>query len=133
MMFTTKTEYGIRAMVFLAKKKNKKPVSLSQIAREEHISQPYLERLFAKLRADDLVMSAKGTSGGYYLAREPKKISIFEVVEALDGPLAVFYCVSGDNNSFLCSSGKCLTQKIWHELQRNIIHTLRRFTLADLI
>jgi len=60
---------------------------------------------------------------------------IFEIVEALDGPLSVFYCVGTDKKKFdcLCSPDKCLTQKVWHELQRSILKTLRGFTLADLV
>ena len=132
-MFTTKTEYGLRAMAALARDKSQSPVSLAQIAKTEHISQAYLERLFSRLKADDLVKSAKGVSGGYKLARPPAKISVFEIVEALEGPLSVFYCMSSEDNKITCSPNLCLTKKVWHELQKQIIHTLRKFTLADLI
>jgi len=133
-MFTTKTEYGLKAMVALAKNKNKKdPMSLAEISKKEHISQSYLEQLFVKLKANDLVESVKGVSGGYALSRSAKQINIFEVVEALEGPLAVFYCMAGESGKVACSSKGCLTKKVWNELQKNIIHTLRKFTLADLI
>ena len=132
-MFTTKTEYGLRAMAALAKNGLKKPMSLTQIAKAEHISQSYLERLFAKLKADDLVSSVKGAEGGYVLAHQPEKITIFELVESLEGPLAIFYCFTKEDNKFSCSSKKCLTKNIWLALQQNMIHTLRKFTLADLI
>ena len=59
MMFTTKTEYGMRAMLALLKADEKNPLSLAQIAKEEHISQPYLERLFKQLKTDGLVKSAR--------------------------------------------------------------------------
>ncbi len=133
MLFTTKTEYGMRALTALAKKKAKGPMSLAQIAKSEHISQSYLERLFAKLKDDGLVKSAKGVNGGYYLAKKPEKISVFDIVEALEGTLAVFYCVSDDEKRLACASPKCLARKVWNELQKNIIATLRKFTLADLI
>lgn len=134
-MFTTKTEYGLRAMAILAKNKGKNPIPLSQIAKSEHISLSYLERLFAKLKADNLVESNKGATGGYFLSRKPKDISIFEIVEALDGPLSVFYCVGDEMKKLdcVCPPDKCLTKKIWSHLQKNIISTLRKFTLSDLI
>lgn len=136
-MFTTKTEYGLKAMAALAEnsKANKKaqPVSLTEISKKEHISQSYLEHLFVKLKANDLVKSVKGVSGGYVLSRPAKEINIFEIVEALEGPLAVFYCMAGENNKVACSKNGCLTKKIWDELQKNIIKTLRKFTLANLI
>lgn len=122
----------MRAMVALARNKSKGSMSLSQIAQTEHISQAYLERLFARLRADDLVKSAKGVTGGYRLSRSAKKISIFEIVEALEGPLAVFYCISDKKNEITCTPGRCLTKKVWSELQKNMVRTLRKFTLADL-
>ena len=134
MMFTTKTEYGLKAMVSLAKNGKKgDPMSLAEISKKEHISQSYLEQLFIKLKANDLVKSAKGVFGGYALTRLPKEISVFEIVEALEGPLAVFYCMAGENNKVVCSPKNCLTKKVWNELQKNIIHTLRKFTLANLI
>lgn len=132
MMFTTKTEYGMRAMVALARADQGKPISLAQISKQEHISQAYLERLFSKLKADNLVSSAKGVSGGYYLTRDPKEINMFEIVEALEGPLSVFYCVPAEGRP-VCSNGKCLTKRVWHELQKNVIHTLRQFMLSDLV
>ncbi len=134
MLFTTKTEYGMRAMVELAKKASQdQPLPVSQIARDQHLSQAYLERLFAKLKADGLIMSTKGSGGGYYLARPPKQINIFEIIEALDGPLMVFSCISEDENKLACSAKNCLTKQVWHELQKQIIHTLRQFTLKDLV
>ena len=131
-MFTTKTEYGLRAMKALARNKGKQPLSLAQISRSEHISQSYLEQIFAKLKANDLVRSAKGVAGGYVLYRPAKNISMFEIIEALEGPLAVFYCMSKESNNIACK-GDCLTKKVWQELQNNIIKTLRKFKLADLI
>lgn len=132
MMFTTKTEYGIRAMVALAGATVDSPMSLAHISRTEHISQSYLERLFKSLKADDLVKSTKGKSGGYWLSRTPRDINIFEIVEALEGPLSVFYCMTSDVKKIACTPGKCLTKTVWHEVQRGVIHTLRSFTLANL-
>ena len=134
MMFTTKTEYGLKAMVALAKNGNKaEPMSVAQISKQEHISRAYLEQLLSKLKANDLVVSVKGVSGGYALARSPKQMNLFEIVEALEGPLAVFYCMAGENDKVVCSTKGCLTKKVWDELQKNIIHTLRKFTLANLL
>jgi len=132
-MFTTKTEYGMRAMTTLARNKGKLPLSLAQIAQENHISASYLEQIMAKLKANDLVKSSKGTAGGYLLYRPAKNISVFEIVEALEGPLSVFYCMSADAKKMLCSREKCLTRRVWQELQKNIIATLRRFKLSDLV
>ncbi len=132
-MFTTKTEYGMRAMTSLARNKGKTPLSLAQIAKENHISVSYLEQLMAKLKANDLVKSSKGMAGGYRIYRPARNISVFEVVEALEGPLSLFYCMSEDARKMIWSRGKCLTKRVWQELQKNIIGTLRKFKLSDLI
>ena len=132
-MFTTKTEYGMRAMTTLAQNKGKLPLSLAQIAKADHISVSYLEQIMAKLKANNLVKSSKGTAGGYMLYRPAKNISVFEVVEALEGPLSLFYCMSEDARKMICSRDKCLTRRVWQELQKNIIGTLRKFKLSDLI
>ncbi|MFA5047798.1 MAG: RrF2 family transcriptional regulator [Patescibacteria group bacterium] len=132
-MFTTKTEYGLKAMVALARNKGKKPLPLAQIAKKQHISQSYLEQLFAKLKANNLVKSSKGTDGGYVLYRPAKNINVFEIVEALEGTLAVFYCMSEESNKIVCQAKGCLTKVIWNELQNNIIKTLRKFKLSDLV
>lgn len=131
MLFTTKTEYGLKALVFLAKQKNNQPVSLTTVARATKISQSYLEQIFRRLKGDGIVVSVKGAEGGYLLARKPDKISIFEIVEALEGTIAVFYCMS--QSQAFCSVGGCLTKKVWEELQNNIIKTLRKFKLKDII
>jgi len=133
MLFTTKTEYGLRAMVALARGDRSTPLPLSIISKQEKVSLAYLERIFSKLKADDLVTSTKGAGGGYALSRPASKINIFEIVEALEGPLAVFYCMATTNKTAMCSTKKCLTKKVWHELQKNVIKTLRGFTLSELV
>ena len=133
MMFTTKTEYGLRALVRLTKNKAEGPLSLAEISKTEHISRSYLEHIFKKLKEDNIVKSIKGAEGGYILSRKPEKIDLFEIVEALEGPLAVFYCMANDGNKVACSVKGCLTRKVWDELQINIIKTLKKFKLSDLI
>jgi len=132
-MFTTKTEYGLRALVRLTKNKNKGPLSLTEISKVQYISRSYLEHIFKKLKEDDIVKSVKGAEGGYVLSRSPREIDLFEIIEAVEGPLAVFYCMANDENKMPCSVKGCLTRKVWDELQVNIIKTLKKFKLSDLV
>ena len=92
MKFSTRAEYGLRAIVRLDKKR-KRAVSLAQIAESEGLSLAYLERLFARLKKFKLVKADKGVKGGYYLARPADKISVLEIIEALEGSVAPFSCV----------------------------------------
>ena len=129
MLFTTKTEYGLKALGFLAKTKDKKPVSLGEISRQTGISLSYLEQIFSKLKVAGLVLSLKGSDGGYVLARPANKIKILEIIESLEGELAVFYCMAQGG---CCSSRGCGTKKVWVDLQNNIAKTLNKYKLSDL-
>lgn len=134
MIFSTKSEYGLRALIKLAKHYGQEPYSLAKIAQEEGISLAYLERLFAKLKKDKIVKSAKGASGGYSLTRVPGKISIAEVFISLEGSLAPFHCVDegikGACSSNLCG---CKTKIVWQKLYQNLTKTLQQITLSSLL
>ena len=131
MQFSTKAEYGLRAIIRIARSIEKKPYSLAQIAKEEGISLAYLERLIAKLKRAKLVRSTKGVKGGYKLAKEARKITAKDILIALEGSLAPYQCVGV--GSILCSHKGCATKKVWHKLQEQIIKTLNSITLADLL
>ena len=127
MRFSTKSSYGLRAMISLAKNYNKGSLSLATIAKKEGISLGYLERLMAQLKAKKLVQSTKGVKGGYVLAKAPSKISVKEILEALEKTLSPFYCVD-----IKCSKN-CGAKKVWQKLDVAIKDTLTKMTLADLI
>jgi len=132
MLFTTKTEYGLKSLVKLAKKSSHEPLSLACIAKEEKLSKIYLEQLFKKLHDRKIVKSTKGASGGYILARPATRINLLEIIEALEGPLAVSYCF-GDKAELACSCRGCLTKKVWDKVQKNLTQTLKSVKLSDLI
>jgi Rrf2 family protein len=131
MIFTTKAGYGLRAMVRLAKNKSKKPYSLAKIAQKEGVSLAYLERLMACLKKSGLVKSVKGVSGGYCLVKSPAKITVYNVVQAVEGTTAASYCVVQSKRN-ICPV-HCLTKKVWKKLQKQIDQTLRSIKLSDLI
>jgi len=133
MKFSTKTEYGMRAIVKLASYYNKKPYSLAKIAEEERISLAYLEKLFARLKKAKIIGSEKGSRGGYFLIKDPSKISVADVVKVLEGPIVLFHCISGNSNKAICRNKNCLTKKVWVKLQSQINKTLEDFKLKDLI
>jgi len=132
MQFSTKAEYGLRAMVNLAKNHGKFPISLAKIAEEEDISKVYLEQLIAKLKAKNLVKSTKGVKGGYVLAKKPSQISAADIIEATEGSLAPFYCVA-DNSVKCCTKRDCLTKKMWISVKDSIRQSLEATKLSDLI
>ncbi|RJR31045.1 Rrf2 family transcriptional regulator [Candidatus Parcubacteria bacterium] len=129
--FTTKAEYSLRAMAILAKNYKKTAVSLAKIAREEKISKVYLEQLFSKLKKNHLVTANKGVNGGYILLRSPENVSAADIIEATEGSLEPFYCVSPKGNC--CAKKGCLTRKMWIKVHQGIKITLENTKLSDLI
>src|SRR5438270_13951749 len=104
MMFSTKTEYGVRVMVELARRSGEDPVPLAEIAWTGDLPLAYLEHLVARLRKAGLVDSRRGSRGGYLLARSPTEITMAEVVEALEGAIAPIECISeAPDGSIVCS------------------------------
>ena len=127
MQFSTKAEYGLRAMVSLARaypgQKN-----ITEISVEENISAKYLETLMGKLRRNNLVKSQKGKSGGYTLEKNPREISAGAIIEILEGAI-----VSKCNGNNCQKSHVCASSLVWNKLAFQIKKTLFAIKLSELI
>jgi Rrf2 family transcriptional regulator, cysteine metabolism repressor len=140
MIFSSKAEYGVRLMVELGRQTPEQPTSLKAIADAEGLPLAYLEQVVARLRRADLVMSARGAHGGYWLARDPAEITMYDVVGALEGPIAPMECfVRDEMERIVCShmpqqsTGPCATKLLWTRVQGGIIKSLQTTTLAELV
>lgn len=133
MKLSTKGRYGLKAMFELAIHYGEDPVSLNIIADHQRISVNYLEQLIAPLRKKGLVTSARGAQGGYRLARDPAEITVKDILETLEGPLAPAGCVS-DGEEENCSNAEyCATRLIWERMKESIDEVVRSTTLADMV
>lgn len=140
MKLSTKSEYGVRALVQIACNYDCGPLSLREISDRENISYQYLEQIFMDLRRDTLVKSVRGAKGGYVLARSPSEITVGDIVEAVEGPIAPVSCVAGRNSnndevhSVECSKySACAPRGVWLKLRDRIREVLEDFTLQDLV
>ena len=139
MIFSTKSEYGVRVMVELARRGDAEPVALAEIAEHEGLPLAYLEHLVARLRRVGLVESRRGAHGGYLLARPPAQITMAEVVEALEGRIAPIECFSSTPDGTIhCvrefdAERVCTTKILWTRVRAAILDTLQETTLAELI
>ena len=130
MRVTTKGRYGLRAMVDLAKFHGQGPILMGDIANHLGVSRKYLHALLTSLKSAGLVYSVRGSGGGYYLAREPKEISIAEIMNALEGPQTLVDCV---RNGDLCErSDVCVARDLWTELGQLIDDYFAGFDLEEL-
>jgi len=132
MKFSTRSTYGLRAMINLAKNYKKGSVSLPSIAREEGISRGYLERIFSGLKDSGLVEAEKGMAGGYKLSRRPEKILVYDIVKSQEGEMSLFYCVDEKGKVYCRSKCKCGASKVLSRVQDAIIDTLKSIRLSDL-
>ena len=130
MKLTTRGRYAVTAMLDLAINGGSRPVSLADISGRQEISLSYLEQLFAKLRREQLVTSARGPGGGYRLARSGTDIFVAEIIDAVDESVDVTNC-QGQGN---CHQGEtCLTHHLWEDLSGQIHDFLSQISLGDLM
>ncbi|HWV90061.1 MAG TPA: Fe-S cluster assembly transcriptional regulator IscR [Burkholderiales bacterium] len=130
MRLTTKGRFAVTAMVDLALRQNRGPVTLAAISERQHISLSYLEQLFGKLRRAALVSSVRGPGGGYNLAQPPASISVADIVSAVDEPIDATQCGGKEN----CHDDKrCMTHDLWATLNEKMQEYLSSVTLADLV
>ncbi|MFQ5469975.1 MAG: Fe-S cluster assembly transcriptional regulator IscR [Gammaproteobacteria bacterium] len=130
MKLTTKGRYAVTAMLDLALHANNGPVPLADISQRQGISLSYLEQLFAKLRKQGLVDSARGPGGGYRLSRSSKEIFVADVVTAIDEKVDVTRCGGLGN----CQDDQpCLTHELWSDLSQQIYNFLNGISLGDLV
>jgi len=127
MRISKKAEYGLRAMVYLAKNAApKNPCSLKEISQEEEIPFDFLEKIMAELEKAKLVKAKKGVKGGYFLIKNPQKITVADIFIILGDVSVLVGCV-GCPRSRLCS-----TKEVWQEAQQSLDSAFS-VTLANLI
>jgi Rrf2 family protein len=131
MKITTKGRYALQLLLEVALYQNKGPVTLSDIAARQGISQPYLWHVITPLTAAGILRVKRGSQGGYMLAREPKDISIKDVVNVLEGSVSFVanQKVQEENKTSVFMT----THKVWVELESKIVELLSSVTLEDLI
>src|SRR6476661_555710 len=130
MKLTTKGRFAVTAMVDLAMRQNRGPVTLAAISDRQHISLSYLEQLFGKLRRAKLVTSTRGPGGGYNLAGPTQAITVASIVTAVDEPLDATQCGGKEN----CHDEKrCMTHDLWATLNEKMYDYLSSVSLADLV
>ena len=127
MKISKKTQYGLRAMVFLAEKKKGEIFSLKEISEKESIPFSFLEKIFLRLEKSGVLKSRKGVKGGYCLSQPASKITVAGVMKALEGKISLVDC------SFCRQTRRCRAKNAWKKIQESLNKALRSITLKDLI
>lgn len=130
MKISKKAYYGLRAVLALAQ--TDKPLSIHTLADTEHLPAGYLEKILQGLRKGGLVAAKKGTAGGYSLAKPKESISVWEVLQILDGPIKPF--MPPIKGMLPClQPSHCQTNEVWRQLEIEIASSLSKVTLSRLI
>ncbi len=131
MKLSTKGRYGARVMLELALNYNRGPVLLKDIARSQEISAGYLEHLLPPLKTAGLINSSRGAHGGYVLAKAPSAITLGNVIQALEGNLAIVECVIAPE---VCPKADlCVARDIWEEIRLKVKEMLDSITLDSMV
>ncbi len=131
MQFSTKADYGLRALLDIALHSDGEPVTLLDIARRQEISPSYLGQLVLSLQATGLVLSIRGRKGGFALTKPPSEINLEMVLRPLERRLTFAGCV--DNPGICPRQEHCATHEMWCRLAGVLIRELSDITLTDLI
>ena len=129
---SSKGEYGVRAMIEIARDYEHAPLPIKVIAQRQNLSSAYLEQIMNTLRRAGLVQSLRGPGGGYVLAGRPDSISIGHILRALEGPVALASCLEPSTESCSQLEG-CVARLLWQSLGETIEKMLEKITLQDLI
>jgi Rrf2 family protein len=131
MKLSTRSRYGIRALIDIALNVNNRPVLLRDVAQRQEISTMYLEHLITPLISAGIIRSTRGAKGGVWLARPAKDVKVSEVIQLLEGSMAPVECV--DDINYCPRYESCVTREIWVDLKQAMTGVLDNITLKDLV
>ena len=125
-----KIDYGLRAMIYLASISLEAVVPFREIARQMDVPEDFLAKILKTLVDQGLVKSTRGPHGGYALARTPIDISFLDVIEAVEGPVALNVCLDGEDACGHTSA--CTMVEVWRQGQERMLAVYRHARLSEL-
>ena len=125
------TDYGIVLLAQLAREPDASPHNARELAAQTHLPYPVVGKVLKTLAREGILLSQRGSRGGYALARPPAEISVAKIIAALEGPVALTECGLAPG---LCEHEPlCGVRSPWEKINRTIATTLDRVSLADLV
>lgn len=132
MRITQEVDYALRVVLFLSNLGINKKIEAKYISEHENIPIRFLLKLLRKLTAKNIIKSYRGVNGGYALNKEPKDISFYDVIIAIDGPIYINKCFSDSNNCNLNRTATCTLHKSLFKIQENLVKDLKSKTFDTL-
>jgi Rrf2 family protein len=131
MQLSREADYAVRAVVYVARFPNGTKISTKEISKWQLIPMQVLIKIIARLAKNGLLRTQRGIGGGIFLGRAPEEITLLEVIESIQGPIALNRCVRHPEECPL--SGVCAVHDIWCEAQKQLVGLLRSVTVADIV
>ena len=128
MRLSPAADLGVRGATVLAEEYGGGPIALQAICDRRELPKEYLVKIFSSLARSGLITPLRGKNGGYTLSRDPKEITLLQVIEAIEGPIALNHCQQTPSQ---CDRTDCPIRSLWAELQQTVRHKLGGMTLAD--
>ena len=130
MQITRAAEYAIRGVLYLSLQPKGSVCLLGEISEKQDIPPSFLSKIFQNLARAGYVSSTRGTGGGFTLVKAPKDISLLDIVEAIDGQIALNICL---NNGAMCDNRPvCAIHAVWSDAQMYMVDLLKKNTFAIL-
>jgi len=130
----TQGRYALRAMIDIGLHQDPGPVLRQDIARRQEISANYVAQIFRRLTSAKLLVGIKGPGGGYKLAKPCEEIRASDILQAIEGPIALVHCVMNEDDEKPCArTVHCATHRLWARLSRTMEEYLDSVTLKDLM
>lgn len=135
-MLSKKAKYAIHALVYLAREKDKGPILISEISKNQRIPKKFLETILLDLKNTGFVSSKKGKGGGYYLIKDTEEVNLADVLRCIDGAIGLIPCAT---HQFYESCDECEDEelcgirKVFHNLRNETVNLLKNNTLQQIL
>lgn len=130
MRISAKADYAVRATVELATITDREPIKGTNLAAAQEIPLQFLEQILLDLKRAGLVRAKRGARGGYWLAEDSERISVADVIRAVEGPLANIQDLPPEETRYVGAAEKL--RDVWIAVRQNLRQVLEQVTLADL-
>ncbi len=131
MQITKATDYAVYGLIHLAGTNSGSLTLLSDIAEQQNVPESFLAKIFQSLVKAGLVTSFRGSRGGFRLARSPEKVTVLDIVEAVEGPIMLSRCLL--HQDICVREGCCPLQRVWEEAQDKLTEVLKGTSLKQLV
>jgi Rrf2 family protein len=131
MKLSTMGRYGLRILMDIAEHQKERPVTLQEIAKRQDLSQKYLWHVITPMKNAGLIKVTRGAGGGYKLALEPERITLLDILTAVEGKISIVPCVHSDSS---CKRSKtCAAKTAWETVNDAICDSLKTISLDSII